>query len=66
MLRAMLQSEEYLAGVVRESAVGDGNGAFEYVYKGKWKTKQVALKKLRHVTPPVFVIPSHYPLPDSE
>ena len=64
-LRVMLPSDEYLTGVVREPGAF-GDGASSYVYKGKWKEKQVIVKKLRYMTPPVFLIPSDYTLPDSE
>ena len=61
----MLPSDEYLTGVVRDPGAF-GDGASSHVYKGKWKDKQVIVKKLHYVTPPVFSIPSHYPLPDSK
>jgi hypothetical protein len=56
VLRQFLYGDDYLMDVVRESAF-DG-GAFSHVYKGRWKGKQVAVKKFRAVKPPVFLIPS--------
>jgi hypothetical protein len=63
-LRGLLPPKDYLTGVVLESPL-DG-GAFGKVYSGKWKGKKVAVKVFGSVDPPVFLIPSDYPLPDSE
>ena len=66
-LRGLLPPDEYLSDVkvYRGSILGDG--AFGHVYKGKWKERQVAVKKFRPVTPPVYSIPSNiFRCPDFE
>jgi hypothetical protein len=52
MLRGLLPPDEYLTDVVRGSALG--GGGFSHVYKGRWKEKQVAVKKFHPILPPVF------------
>jgi hypothetical protein len=56
MLRGLLPPDEYITDVVRGSALG--GGGFSQVYKGRWKEKQVAVKKFRPILPPVFLISS--------
>jgi hypothetical protein len=63
-LRGLLPPDDYLTDVVLETHL-DG-GAFGNVYSGKWNKEKVAVKKFGSVNPPVFLIPSDYPLPDSE
>ncbi|KAF8497871.1 kinase-like domain-containing protein [Russula emetica] len=56
MLRGLLPPDEYLTDVTREYALG--SGGFSHVYKGRWKEKQVAVKKFHPILPPVFLISS--------
>ena len=55
-LRGLLLPDMYLTDVVRESPLD--NEEFGDVYVGKWKEKQVAMKMIRLVKSPVFMIPS--------
>jgi hypothetical protein len=57
-LRGLLPPDEYLRDVIRETSGTLGEGSFSNVYKGVWKKKQVAVKRFRPVSPPVFLIPS--------
>jgi len=53
VLRQFLCGDDYLTDVVRESPFH--GGAFSHVYKGRWKGKQVAVKRFRAVKPPEHI-----------